>query len=94
MAEEHKEDVGKKSDEHPVFYYTVDDEPQTTNAHVLTPREILTAVGLSTAAYYLVLMRGNEKISYKDKYDEQIHMSQHMTFISVFIGDTPVSEVA
>lgn len=93
MAEEQKEKKGEQSHEHPVFQYTVDDEAQTTNAHVLTPREILTKAGLNPVTYYLVLMRGHEKISYKDKYDEQIHMNQHMTFISVFIGDTPVSEL-
>jgi hypothetical protein len=94
MAEEHKEDVGKKSDEHPVFQYTVDDEPQTTNAHVLTPKEILARADLNPTTYYLVQIKGNEQVSYKDRYDEQIHMHQHMTFISVFIGETPVSELA
>ena len=94
MVEEKKENSQKKSEEHPIFHYTVDDEPQTTSEHVLTPREILTKAGLNPTSYYLVLIRGNEQVSYKDKYDEQIHMNQNMTFISVFIGETPVSELA
>lgn len=91
MSEEKKEHNEKKPEEHPVFNYTVDDEPQSTNEHVLTPAQILTKAGLNPTTYYLVQVRGNEQVSYRDKYDEQIHIHQHMTFISVFTGDTPVS---
>lgn len=94
MSDEKKEHNEKKPEEHPVFNYTVDDEPQTTSEHVLTPKDILEKVGLNPTTYYLVQIRGSEQVPYKDKYDEQIHMHQHMTFISVFIGDTPVSELA
>ena len=88
-----KEHSEKKPQEHPAFHYTVDDEPQTTAEHELTPQEILTQAGLNSATYYLVLIKGNEQVSYKDKYDEKIHMHQNMKFISVFTGETPVSEL-
>ncbi len=94
MAEEKKEHNEKKPEEHTVFHYTVDDEQQTTSQHVLTPRDILINVGLNPTTYYLVQIKGNEQESYKDKYDEQIQMHQDMTFISVYIGDTPVSVAA
>jgi len=90
QTQEQKE-RGKESEQHPIFHYTVDDEPQTTTQHVLTPRQILTNVGLNPETYYLVQIIGNHQESYKDTPDKEIHMHQHMKFISVFIGDTPVS---
>lgn len=81
----------KEHEEHPVFHYTVDDEPYTTGDHVLTPRQILVAAGLSVDNYYLVEIKGHEQHSYQNKPDQQIHMHNQMTFISVFTGETPVS---
>lgn len=77
-----------------LFDYTVDDEAQTTSEHILTPSEILTKAGLNPATYYLEEIIGHEKKSFKDKLDEQIHMHEHMKFVSIFIGDTPVSELS
>jgi hypothetical protein len=76
---------------HPTFDYTVDDEPQSTNEHTLTPRQILTKAGIDPETHYLVQIKGQAQESYKDKLDEEIHMHQHMKFISVYIGETPVS---
>jgi hypothetical protein len=74
-----------------IFHYTVDGEPQTTTQHVLTPRQILTNAGINPQTYYLVQIKGNVQESYKDIPDKEIHMHQHMKFISIFIGETPVS---
>ena len=74
-----------------VIEYTVDDEPQSTTKHTLTPKEILHNAGIDPATHYLVQIIGNKQESYKDKPDEPIHMHQHMKFVSVSTGSTPVS---
>ena len=75
----------------PTFKYTVDDEPQTTTAHELTPTQILENAGVDPASHYLVQLEGNHRISYQDKPNQEIHMHEHMKFISVSTGPTPVS---
>jgi hypothetical protein len=75
----------------PTFHYTVDDEPQTTTEHTLTPTQILQHAGLDPANYYLVQIEGNHQVSYQGKPEEAIHMHEHMKFVSVFTGPTPVS---
>ncbi len=74
-----------------IFHYTVDGEPQTTTRHVLTPRQILANAGINPQTYYLVQIKGNVQESYKDTPDKEIHMHQHMKFISIYMGETPVS---
>jgi len=75
----------------PTFNYTVDDEPQSTTEHVLTPVQILQNAGIDPASHYLVQIEGNHRTSYQDKPNAEIHMHQHMKFISVSTGPTPVS---
>ncbi|MDD5584335.1 MAG: hypothetical protein PHV55_04700 [Candidatus Omnitrophica bacterium] len=75
----------------PIFRYTVDDEPQSTELHQMTPRQILTNAGIDPASHYLVQIEGNHKVSYEKNPDEIIHVHQHMKFISVSTGPTPVS---
>ena len=71
--------------------YTVDDEPQSTTSKVLTPRQILTDAGIDAATHYLVQLQGQHQISYKDTPDVEIKMHEHMKFISIATGPTPVS---
>jgi hypothetical protein len=75
----------------PTFTYFVDEEQQTTTAHILTPVQILQAAGIDPGSHYLVQLEGQHQVSYQDKPDEQIHMHQHMKFISISTGPTPVS---
>lgn len=75
----------------PTFQYTVDDEPQTTAEHTLTPTQILRQAGIDPDTHYLVLIQGNHQVSYQGKPEEAIHMHQHMKFVSVFTGPTTVS---
>ncbi len=75
----------------PTFQYTVDDEPQATDEHTLTARQILQNAGIDPTNHYLVEIEGQHQVSYKGKSDELIHMSQHKKFISVFDGPTGVS---
>ncbi|MGI8402473.1 MAG: hypothetical protein ACR2NS_12850 [Gemmatimonadaceae bacterium] len=71
--------------------YTVDGELQKTNTRTLTPAQILTNAGIDAGTHYLVLVKGKEKESYKDKADTPIHMHDGMKFVSVFVGSMTVS---
>jgi hypothetical protein len=75
----------------PVFKYTVDGEQQESSAHELTPSQILTNAGVDAASHYLVQIEGNHRISYQTKPTEPIKIHEHMKFISVSTGPTPVS---
>lgn len=75
----------------PTFEYTVDDEPQATENHVLTANQILTNAGIDPTQHYLVELKGATRESYENRGDEEIHMHQHMRFVSVRVGPTPVS---
>lgn len=71
--------------------YFVDDEIQQTEEKTLTARQILERAGFKPSAYYLVQLLGQEKKSYKDHLDDEIHMHPNMKFVAIFIGETPVS---
>lgn len=75
----------------PTFNYTVDDEPQATTAHLLTPVQILQAASIDPSSHYLVQLVGQNQVSYQGKPDEEVHMHEHMKFISISTGPTPVS---
>jgi hypothetical protein len=74
----------------PTFEYTVDDKPQVTNQHTLTPDQILNNAQIDPKTNYLVQIVGRERISYQGKTDP-IHMHEHMKFISISTSPTPVS---
>jgi hypothetical protein len=76
-----------------VFYYTVDDEPETTEHKSLTADKILELAGLKPVDYYLVLVHSDGKQhSYKDTPHAEIKMKcPGLKFISVFRGEVPVS---
>jgi hypothetical protein len=73
------------------FNYTVDDEPQETSAHVLTPVQIMEAAQVDPLSHYLVQLEGQHQVSYQDKPNDEIHMHNHLKFISISTGPTPVS---
>jgi hypothetical protein len=75
----------------PTFDYTVDDEPQHTSEHILTANQILSNAKIATATHYLVQIQGKKQTSYQNSPEEPIHMHEHMKFISVSTGPTPVS---
>lgn len=75
----------------PTFDYKVDGEPQSTTMHELTATQILSNAGIDPASHYLVQIEGNHKVSYQGNPNEEIHMHEHMTFISNSTGPTPVS---
>lgn len=76
---------------HKIIEYKVGDEPQTTNEHELAPRTILKNAGYDPESHYLMLIRGHDKDSFKDRPDELIHLRPHMHFIPISCAPTPVS---
>jgi hypothetical protein len=75
----------------PTFNYTVDGEPQQTHEHELTPDQILRNASLDPATHYLVEIKGSTKESFQGRGSVEIRMHDHLVFISVFTGPTPVS---
>jgi hypothetical protein len=76
-----------------IFYYSVDDEPETTDLKEMTPRQILEAAGVDPAKHYLIqVLENGEQIKYKDNPDQPIKMRcPQMKFISVLSGPCPFS---
>jgi hypothetical protein len=77
-----------------VFYYTVDEEPETTDQKELTPNQILELAGIKPVSdYYLVQINPDgTQTPYKDTPTNPITMRcPAMKFVSIFRGETPVS---
>lgn len=76
-----------------VFYYDLDDEPETTDLKEMTPNQILAAGGVDRRTHYLVQINADgSQINYKDKGDIPIKMKcPRVKFVSVLNGPTPVS---
>lgn len=73
------------------IHYTVDNEPQATDQKELTPSQILSNAGIDSTTHYLKQLEGHHEISYKDQPNVEIHMHEHMKFIAISTGPTPVS---
>ena len=77
-----------------VFFYTIDDEPETTDQKELTPNQILELAGIKPVSdYYLVqINQDGSQTPLKDVPTFPIIMRcPVMKFVSVFRGETPVS---
>jgi hypothetical protein len=86
----HPETEQNESREHSVII--IDTEDVVAPSHAQTPRQLLALVGKSVETSYLVLIKGKrDRVSYKDRPDEPIHLHPEMKFITVSIGPTPVS---
>lgn len=77
-----------------VFHYNLDEEPETTDSEVLTGYQILENGGIKPVTdYYLIeIDNSGQEISHKENPNAQIRMKcPGSKFLSVFIGETPVS---
>jgi hypothetical protein len=77
-----------------VIHYSLDDEPQTTKKHIMTPVEIMESAkphAIDPSTHYLVQIEGHHQVSYKDNPHEPIHMHECAKFVAVCTGPTPVS---
>lgn len=71
--------------------YFVNDEPQSTTEKELTPVQIMTNAGIDPDTNYLIEIRGDQQVSYKEKANDPIKLHEKMRFISNFTGPTQVS---
>lgn len=71
--------------------YTVNDEDQHTREQELAPKTIMGNAGFDPASHYLVLLRGHDRISYKEHPDDPIKLHEHMKFLAISCAPTPVS---
>jgi hypothetical protein len=71
--------------------YTVNGEPQSTTDRAMTPIDIMRKAGVDPDTNYLIQLIGANQESYKDTPTKEIHMHEHMKFITNFTGPTPVA---
>lgn len=83
-------EADRLEDGHRETHFKVDGEPYKTIERELTAKGILKIAGLDPALRYLDEI-SPEKVSFKDKGEETIRMIDHMEFISLRVGPTPVS---
>lgn len=75
------------------IHFKVDNEPETTTEPQLTPDFIITEFGKKDPALnYLVQIHGHTEVSYRDKGNVPIPISNGDRFQIVSIGPTPVSD--
>ena len=72
------------------IHFKVDGDSFETTKRILRANEILLIAGLDPALRYLEEI-SPEKKSFRDKGEDEIHMINHMEFISLRVGPTPVS---
>ena len=70
--------------------YFLDNERQETTEATLTVGQILKDGGLDPQTHYLIELRGDQQIAYRDL-NESIRVHENEKFISVFHGPTPLS---
>lgn len=73
-----------------VFHFTVGEEELTTAEHVLTVRQILELAGLEPGTHYLIELKGVAREEHRNL-DEEVHIHEHLAFIAIYTGETPVS---
>lgn len=71
--------------------YTLDGEPQTTLEKELTANQILQAGGIDVTQNYLIQLKGDGNISYKENLNQIIKMHNNMEFLANYSGATTVS---
>lgn len=74
----------------PTFDYTVDGEPQETDEHELTVRQILEGAGVNPSERYLIELHGKDQVALRDV-DAKVHMHERQKFITAFVGPVPVA---
>lgn len=87
------EELREAEHHHHESHFKVDGEEYETCKRELTPNEIIREFGKKDpATNYLVEIKGEHKISFQGKGDEEIKMHDCMSFQIVSTGPTPVSD--
>lgn len=83
---------GNADKEH-VIHIQVDGDPEQATQAVMTAVEIIsTFTEHDPNQTYLVMIHGNNKVSYKDTPNQPIELKNGMRFQTVSLGPTPVSD--
>jgi hypothetical protein len=91
--EEAVEEVREAERHEREIHFLVDGEEYETRKRELTPNEIIREFGKKDpATNYLVEIKGDHKVSFHGKGDEEIKMHNGMSFQIVSTGPTPVSD--
>ncbi len=71
-----------------IFFYDMDNEPETTDLKEMTPVQIMKAAGVDPKKHYLMqLLENGDQIKYKDNPEQPIKMRcPRMKFFSVLNG--------
>lgn len=71
-----------------IFFYDMDNEPETTDAKEMTPAQIMVAAGVDPKKHYLMqVFENGDQIKYKDNPEQPIKMRcPRMKFFSVLNG--------
>jgi hypothetical protein len=71
-----------------IFFYDMDNEPETTDAKEMTPVAIMEAAGVDPKKHYLMqVLENGDQIKYKDNPEQPIKMRcPRMKFFSVLNG--------
>ena len=70
---------------------TIDGEEFEVEGREHSARELLQLADLDPATTYLIELRGNQQIPYRDNPDEPIKLHNKMRFVSADIGSAPVA---
>lgn len=73
------------------FEITIDGETYEAPEKTMTPNELLSLAGISVADHYLVEIKGKHQDSLEGQADNDVHLHEGASFISVFTGATPVA---
>lgn len=83
----------EEAEHHRVIHFWLDGEPEETSQEVWTPNAIIQQFGKKDpATHYLVQLKGDETITYKDKGAEPIKLHEGEKFQIISTGPTPVSD--
>lgn len=75
------------------FLIFIDGEEYLVKDHTETPNQLLGLAGLAPSDHYLIEIKNKKQDSFQGRGDEPIHIQKGDTFVSVFTGPTPVSEL-
>lgn len=70
---------------------TIDGEEFDVEGREHTARELLQIAGLDPTTTYLIQLKGDDQISYRDNPDEPIKLHNNMQFVSADTGSAPVA---
>ena len=75
-----------------LFTIEIDGENYDAPKKTMTANEILVLGGLDSKEYYLVQIKRDDRIPFKDKGNEEIELFEGAKFVGQYVGKMSVSE--